>query len=159
MWLTRGTLIRERFSLLFFLFYVTFIALGPALLQYIWTSRFSLVSFFCVLFFSILLFFVIFNISLFGFCSALHRSGLQLDLIMYNHCNVSWLISRQHFSFFYCLSFNMSHWSKGWKVLGMCCYDYDLFFTVPLFLLEFCQLPQRGFPHPLHPTAPATTQR
>ena len=67
----------------------------------------------------------------FGFCSALHRSGLQLDSIMYNHCNVSRLTSRQHFShaFFFCLFFYMSHLSKGWKVLGMCCYDYDFFFT------------------------------
>ena len=94
----------------------------------------------------------------FGFCSALHRSGLQLDSIMYNHCNVSRLTSRQHFSpaFFFCLFFYMSHLSKGWKVLGMCCYDYDFFFTiltVPPSLLEFCQFPRRDFPHPLHPTA------
>lgn len=55
MWLTRGTLIGERFSLLFFLFYVFLIALGPALQQhglqdFLW-FLFSLVSFFSILLF------------------------------------------------------------------------------------------------------------
>ena len=138
MWLTRGTLNGERFSLLFFLFYVFLIALGPALLQY-GLQYFLLFLFSAFRFSEFYSFFVIFNISLFGFCSALHRSGLQLDLIIYNHCKVSRLISRQPFSpaFFFCLFFQMSRWSKGWKVLGMCCYDYDFFHNFLLSLRFF----------------------
>ena len=105
-WLTRGTLIGERFSLLFFLFYVFLIALGPALLQYGLQDFFGF-FFLRFVFLDFALFFI-FNISLFGFCSALHRSGLQLDLIMYNHCKVSRLISRQHFLLLSFLAF-LSH--------------------------------------------------
>merc|ERR1719445_2587221 len=94
--------------------------------------KISLVSFFCVLFFSILLFFCHYQYFTlwFLFSIASFQPSIGFDNVQSlqrlpasSHVNIFLLLS------FFCLFFHMSHWSKGWKVLGMCCYDYDFFFT------------------------------